>query len=164
GLRVRSRAPAAAARAVARGDPRAALHRDHPGADPGRRVGERGRAARGGRGAHRAVVGAARRALGLRLRSRHPGARLRLADVALAILAIDERHDLDAVAVERTVNQADVGGDTDAVAAREALERDGAQARVAPVLGEPVDFLEGVAHHLTVPAPDRLVELVGEDR
>src|SRR5262249_45130703 len=65
GLRVRSRAPAATARAVARGDPRAALHRDHPGANPGRRVGERGGAAGGGRGTHRAVVGAARRALGL---------------------------------------------------------------------------------------------------
>src|SRR5215813_5126679 len=34
---------------------------------------------------------------------------------------------------------------------------------MAPVLRQAIDLLEGIAHHLAVPAPDRLVELVGED-
>src|SRR5262249_49808851 len=89
---------------------------------------------------------------------------LGLADVALEILAVDQREDLDPAAIERSVDEAHVARDADAEAIGEPLEGNGTQTRVAPVVDQAVDLLERVAHDLAVPAADGFVELRGEDR
>ncbi len=89
--------------------------------------------------------------------------RLRLPDVAVEVLAIDERQDLDLVLpLPSPVEQPHVGGDPDAVVARKALQRQRPQAGVAVVLGEQVRLLEGGALDAQVPALERVVELAGE--